>query len=321
MWILGKYVLPPLFPFILAYLMLAVVDPLGPALSRLYSRVGRGWALVLAAGALALPGLLVLRLGLELALLGREAPRLLSRAQDILGQIWHRYQVLIQGLHPAVREALDTAGGGGYGLASEFLERAMDGLDQLLLHQLPGMGLFLGVTVMAFVLMACDREGLGRMLRGLLGAVSATSGSSSPYHRAVTFLVTVLRVELALDVVIALILGLGLAALGVPYPALIALLAAILGLMPVVGPVTLLVPWALIELVAGSGMMCAALLFLSGLVLAVRIYVQSRTILRQAGLSPLQGLCALYVGWRLLGLSGILIAPAATLIWRGRHLS
>jgi sporulation integral membrane protein YtvI len=105
------------------------------------------------------------------------------------------------------------------------------------------------------------------------------------------------------------ILSAGFLLLRVPYALLWALVVAVLDALPVLGTGIVLLPWALLRLLEGDTVMAVGLLGLYGAAALIRSALEPKLVGRQLGLDPLLTLAAVYVGYRLWGIGGILLAP------------
>lgn len=101
----------------------------------------------------------------------------------------------------------------------------------------------------------------------------------------------------------------GLSLLRVGYALLLALLIALVDLLPVLGVGTVLIPWSLVSFVTGDIARGVGLLVLWGISLAVRQFLEPRLIGRGLGIHPCLTLVAMYAGLRLFGIIGMLLCP------------
>lgn len=102
--------------------------------------------------------------------------------------------------------------------------------------------------------------------------------------------------------------------LKVDYAALLALLSASLDILPAVGVGIVLIPWALLLFIGGNtGKAIAVLLLYLGVTL-LRQIIEPRILSAEFGVHPLVSLIALYLGFRLFGVAGILLSPFAALL-------
>lgn len=114
--------------------------------------------------------------------------------------------------------------------------------------------------------------------------------------------------QLRIELWIYMLLVVGLMILGVKYAFLLALLIAVLDLLPVFGTGTILVPWAAFQLFAGNYPMAVGLLIIWGVGQLVRQLIQPKFIGDTIGVKPLPTLFLLYIGYRFLGVIGMIIA-------------
>ena len=96
--------------------------------------------------------------------------------------------------------------------------------------------------------------------------------------------------------------------LGVRYGILFALLIALLDFLPVFGTGTVLFPWALIKLLSGEWTFAIGLVVIYVLTQAVRQVVQPKIVGDSIGLPPLLSLIFLYLGFKIKGISGMILA-------------
>lgn len=97
--------------------------------------------------------------------------------------------------------------------------------------------------------------------------------------------------------------------LRLPYPWLIALLIALVDMLPVLGTGTVLIPWAFFELLSGSTHMAIGLMVSYGAVYLVRNCLEPKIVGTQIGLHPIATLMAMYIGFCCAGLLGMLCFP------------
>lgn len=108
--------------------------------------------------------------------------------------------------------------------------------------------------------------------------------------------------------VVAGVLAAGFMVLGVRYGVLLAVLIAVLDFLPLFGTGTALFPWALVKLLSGETAFAAGLVLLYVLTQVVRQIIQPKIVGDSIGLPPLLTLFFLYVGFKIHGLSGMILA-------------
>ncbi len=97
-------------------------------------------------------------------------------------------------------------------------------------------------------------------------------------------------------------------------------LIALLDILPLIGTGGILIPWAVICLIQGDQFLAIGLGVLYAIIWVVRTICEPKIIGDQTGLPPLVTLTAMYVGWKLSGFAGILIAPLTVMLlcWLNR---
>ena len=98
--------------------------------------------------------------------------------------------------------------------------------------------------------------------------------------------------------------------LGVLWAALIALLDA----LPVLGTGIVLVPWSVVSFAQGRPVFALGLLGTYAAAAVLRSVLEPKLVGRQLGLDPLATLVALYAGFRLWGIGGMILAPLLTAV-------
>ena len=113
-----------------------------------------------------------------------------------------------------------------------------------------------------------------------------------------------------------LILVVGLAFFDVRYVLLVAFGIALLDLFPIFGTGTVLIPWAVIKLIGADYRMAIGLVALWGGGQLLRQIIQPKIVGDSLGLSPIPTLFLLFVGWKLGGVAGMIIAVPIGIIVR-----
>ena len=117
-----------------------------------------------------------------------------------------------------------------------------------------------------------------------------------------------LKAQFKIEVWIYLLLVVGMFILGIPYGALISVGIAFLDFLPIFGTGTVMVPWAAIKLLDGDFKVGIGLLITWGVGQLVRQIIQPKIVGDSVGLPALPTLFLIYVGYRLGGFGGMIIA-------------
>ena len=200
--------------------------------------------------------------------------------------------------------------------SSALLSRAANWLLKLasgLLSHVPGSALAAATGIIASFMISSKLPKIRSFLRQHLPH-GKISGISSTFGRLKTALTGWLRAQLRLSGVTFLLAAGGLLLLRVPRALLWAVLIALVDAFPILGTGTVLVPWSLITFLQGDTFLAFGLLGLYGAGALTRSVLEPRLLGRQLGLDPLVTLMALYAGFRLWGILGMILAPMLAVV-------
>ena len=122
-----------------------------------------------------------------------------------------------------------------------------------------------------------------------------------------------LRAQLGMLAATFLALALAFWLLGVDYWLTLAAVTALVDALPVLGTGTVLLPWAAWELLTGSSALAAGLAVTYGAVTVLHSCLQPKLLGDGLGLHPLASLAAIYAGFRLWGVGGMIALPIAAI--------
>lgn len=114
--------------------------------------------------------------------------------------------------------------------------------------------------------------------------------------------------------IVAVVLFLGLAILGVDHSIFLAIGIAVLDFLPMFGTGTALIPWAFVKLFTGNFPYAAGLILLYVLTQAMRQVIQPKIVGDSMGLPPLTTLFLLFIGYKLKGIAGMILAVPVGII-------
>ena len=204
-----------------------------------------------------------------------------------------------------------------YGTVSEVIKNTLTALTSQLagiltafVKGIPDIGLFFVVLVIASFYFAMDYNRIAATISSLLphkmkgtlaSAMSSLKNTCIGYIKAYSVILLITFAQLFVGFLI----------LKVNYATTLALIIALLDMLPVIGTGTVLVPWGIFNLVMGRYGMGIGILVLFGVISIVREVIEPKIIGSSIGMHPLLTLIAMYVGYKLFGLWGILLLPPA----------
>lgn len=116
------------------------------------------------------------------------------------------------------------------------------------------------------------------------------------------------KAQLKIELWMYLLLVIGLSILKVDYALLIALGIAVLDLLPFFGTGTVMVPWAIIKILSADYKMAIGLLIIWGGGQLARQVIQPKIVGDSIGVPPIPTLFLLYIGYKLGGVLGMIVA-------------
>lgn len=120
--------------------------------------------------------------------------------------------------------------------------------------------------------------------------------------------------QLKLMGIVGVLLFIGFMILRIDYALILALLIAILDALPFLGVGTALVPWAIYAFIVGNINQGIGLLVIYGVCLLIRQILQPKMVGESVGLSALETLVLMYVGMKIAGIIGFIIAVVLGII-------
>ena len=120
-----------------------------------------------------------------------------------------------------------------------------------------------------------------------------------------------LRAYILIFIITFIELFLGLTLLRVQYAFLFAALIALVDILPILGTGTVLIPWSIISFLMKDVRLGVGLLIVFGVITVVREVIEPKIVGKSLGLSPILALISMYAGLKLFGFFGMIIVPAA----------
>ena len=318
---LGPRLLHFFMPFVVGWILALLANPLVRFLERRVKLVRRHGSMLIIIAALAIviglfygAGLLVYR---EMGSFLADAPEIYQSVIAEIGDALQNGRKLAeyfpQNLQPPLLAFSDNLDG----LFGKLVSRAAEPTVQIAGHvakSIPNLLVNMVIIILSSYLFLADRESIMRWLKGHLPAFifryieymkRDAKGLIGGYFLA----------QFRIMCVVALILAAGFLVLGVRYGVLLAFLTAILDFLPIFGTGTVLFPWAVVKLFAGEYAYATGLILLYILTQVVRQIIQPKIVGESMGLPPLMTLFLLYLGFKLRGLTGMILAVPVGLVF------
>ena len=116
------------------------------------------------------------------------------------------------------------------------------------------------------------------------------------------------KAQLKIEIWIYVLMVVGFLFLKIRYSYLVAIPVAILDMLPVLGTGVILIPWAIFKLLSGEYVFGIGLCVIWVIGMLVRQIIQPKIVGEVLGMEPIPTLVLLYVGYKLAGVVGMIVA-------------
>lgn len=327
-YLIFKYVISWILPFLLALGLVALLNPLVRLIHNKLQINKKVITVLIVALLYTLAGTLLFLLGARLAFAAKDLFQILpdfyresiSPSLSLLGQ---KIDVLLQNIPGSFPMELDS-----------IQEALMNGLQEItgvisqrglnfasgLTTSVPIFIMNLLFTVMLSFFISIQYDTVIQFLNDQLPAKASSflvelkrilKNTVFRYLKAYLILMTMTFIELSI----------GLLIIRMPNAILIAAGIAIFDALPVFGTGGIMIPWILLELLQGNVSLALSIAILYGVVTLIRNIFEPKIVGDQLGLNPIVSLMAIYLGFRLFGIFGMIFCPMGIQILLALHQS
>ena len=314
-WLGGRFLLPLCLPFLLGAALAMTAEPLVSVLCRrihLPRPFAAGISVSVAFLGIMLLILLILAfLVRELGVLAGVLPDLTETARSgmVLLQNWMMDMAAKTppGIWPLLQQNVGAIFSGGTALLEKAFSYVL-GLAGTILAQVPDSALGLATTVISGFMISARLPRIRTWITGhvRMEKVQPLIKILARLRRGIGGWV---GAQFRLAGVTLGILMAGLLFLRVPHGILLAFAISLVDAFPVLGTGTVLLPWALILWLQGDSARAVGVLGIYAIISVTRSVLEPKLVGRQLGLDPLITLFALYAGFKLWGLAGMILSP------------
>lgn len=201
--------------------------------------------------------------------------------------------------------------------ASNWVRNLLTGLINIV-TSLPSIAICIGITVLALYFICVDKiyildqiehhlpklwvKKIGIHLRDLIKTLGG-------YLKAEATLILVSFIISLLGLYILKICG-----FNVQYPLLMALFIGFVDALPILGSGTVMVPWAIICGLNGDLKLGIAIIALLVIMSIIRQLLEPKLVSKNIGVHPIFTLIAMYTGFKIIGIIGLLVGPIVLII-------
>lgn len=317
-WLSARLLLPLISPFLLGTLLALAAEPMVGFLNRklriprtVSTAIGVSMAFSFLAMLVMVLCAFLLR---QLRTLAGVLPDLELTARQGLSLVQARLLELAahapRGMQPMLKENVSTFFSDGSTLLGK-LTAWLLGLAGSLLSHVPDSALGLGTAILSAFLISAKLPKIRRWLlrripKRQLRAVLETAKQMRQVLGS-WLLAQCKLIAVTFGIVVA-----GLSLLRIPRALLWAMGVSIVDALPILGTGTVLIPWAAVCLLQGDTPRAVGILGIYIAAALIRSMLEPKLLGKHLGLDPLVTLMALYIGYRLWGIGGMLLAPMLT---------
>lgn len=320
-----KYVLPIMVPFIIAFIVTALLQFPLDKMNLKSKRMRKLASIILCAVFYVIVFVILLIVGSRMATeagdLVRAIPRIFSELVPFINRAFDELEVAVAAYDAELATVIDQIATSTLKTISQtvtdFSAKALI-LVTGLATSIPGTIVSIVITVISTFFMAIDYDIVLGFLKKLIPAskreifdtsAQYTKSMIGIYIRSYALLFSLTFIELSI----------GFTLLKIPYAILLALIISIFDLLPILGTGGILLPWALILLVIGNIKLAAGIAALYLIITFVRQTLEPKIVGAQIGLHPLATLIAMLLGLGLFGLVGLLAFPVTLSVLNAMH--
>ncbi|MGM8364249.1 sporulation integral membrane protein YtvI [Virgibacillus sp. W0181] len=118
-----------------------------------------------------------------------------------------------------------------------------------------------------------------------------------------------LKAQFLVSIIIFIVSLIGLLFIAPEIAIVMAIIIWLVDLIPIIGSIIILAPWAAFMFLSGNSAMAIQLSILAILLLAIRRIIEPKLMGQHIGLSPLATLIAMFLGLKLIGITGFVLGP------------
>lgn len=317
-----KYALDIFLPFIIAFLIVAMARPIINKIAN-HTKISKPIVSIFVLSMLLVFSALVLGVILTITIeqVGNIAEGIiegLSREENFVLVIFNSIDKLTERL-PFLNNLL----GSEESVYNLVIEMMLDGAKSLsarltnylakMITALPSIVVTLIVLALALFYFAKDYDKIGNRIIKLL---PKRAGNIALIFKNDVLLVVskYLKSYLILLLITFAELISGFLILGIDNSFVLALIIAIVDMLPILGAGTVLVPWSAIMLILGNYKLAIGLFVLAGITYFSRQFLEPKILSDQMNVHPLITLLFMYAGLKIAGFIGLIVAPVVAFI-------
>lgn len=299
-----------LAPFIAAFILSLIIEPIVRLFQKI--RLGRGISVLLSivlflGGFIAFSAFAITRIVYELIKLYEKLPNYYNMLYNFSAEIAQKATDFYLQLPPEALNIVQNMLKTVFDNVTAFLSRTTTMLIGIL-SVLPSTVIFLLITLIATFFLTKDKYIIKDFVFRQLPPIWSTKLASLKTD-LFEALLGFLKAQSIILSVTFLESFIGLTLIGIDYAFILAVIIALVDILPVFGTGGIYVPWAITNIITGNYRLGIALLILYGIITVVRYMIEPKVVGQQLGIHPVVTLMSMFVGLKLIGPAGIILGP------------
>lgn len=208
--------------------------------------------------------------------------------------------------------------------ATNFVSNITDFIKNILskflsyITSIPTILIYTAITILATYFITSDKFYIldrmehhvpKKMLGKIITNVRSITASLSEFIKAQFIIIGISFIIVLIGLNIFYIVG-----MNIEYPILIAISIGFVDALPILGSGTIMIPWSIISFLNKNYGLGFAILGLYILVIVVRQLLEPKIVSVKIGIHPIFTLIAMYTGFKIIGVMGLLIGPVVLII-------
>jgi len=312
-------IIPFLMPFVVALLLAVIIDP-GVNFLEKKLKVPRGLAsfilLLILIGVIgSLIAISITQLIYELSSLAEISTNYANTINDAILNLVDRIRTYYISLPPNITSLIESNMHSILNYISLFAKNLATWLLNFA-TKLPNFFFMTLITLVATFFISKDKNLILDFIKRQIPSHWAQHAKNIQIDLLKTFF-GYLRAVAAIMLITFLEVSIGLVIIGFDYPFLLGLFVTIVDALPVLGSGSVMIPWALYNIIIIKNYMVGIyLLILYILVVVVRQMIEPKIVGQSIGLHPLVTLLSMFIGVKLFGALGLIIGPVFVVVFK-----
>ncbi len=308
-------------PFLIAFIIASLIEPIIRFVKK-HTKLQRKTSAIIVL--ITVSTIIIGIIAWGITVLISESSELLQSLNIYTDKIYNLFQSFIGNINferfnipSEVTQLLQNSTSDVLSVVSNGLKGILNSIIQVI-TSLPTIGIYVVVTLLATYFICADRLYIldqiehhfpKKWVKKLTLHLKRLLSSLGNYLKAEAILAIIAFFQILIGLYILQKMG-----MNVQYPLLVAIGIGFVDALPILGSGTILVPWAFISAINGDIRLAIGLLIIFAILSVVRQFLEPKIVSKKIGIHPIFTLIAMYTGFKVIGILGLLIGPIAMII-------